>query len=64
MLIVAMKGEEYNYKSEVPMNLHFLSNTDSDYFEKMMKKIELSKTIMVNMSKSGSTSETSVYIFL
>jgi glucose-6-phosphate isomerase len=58
MLVVAMKGPDFNFSKDLPIRLHFVSNTDPDYFALLMSKLDLKKTIMVNMSKSGSTAET------
>jgi glucose-6-phosphate isomerase len=58
MLLVANKGMDYNFNSDLPVRMHFLSNTDPDSFKLLMDKLNLKTTIMVNMSKSGSTAET------
>lgn len=56
MLVISIKGESYNLGSKI--RLHFVSNTDPDSFALLTKKLDLKRTIMVNMSKSGSTAET------
>lgn len=58
MLVIAMRGDQFNFNSGIPMRLHFTSNTDPDSFHMLMEKLNLHTTIMVNMSKSGGTAET------
>jgi len=62
MLVIAMKGDRYNYNSvnpeKVKARLHFISNTDPDSFHLLLSKLNLETTLMVNMSKSGGTAET------
>lgn len=61
MLVIAMHGDNYNIKkgnNALPIKLHFFSNTDPDSFHVLVQKIDLKKTIMVNISKSGGTQET------
>jgi len=62
-LLVALKGPDFNVSSNLSIRLHFLSNTDPDSFyllvtDKIQQHHRLSTTLMVNMSKSGSTAET------
>jgi len=62
MLVIAMKGDRYNFNAQKPdavkMRLHFVSNTDPDSFHLLLSKLHLDTTLMVNMSKSGGTAET------
>lgn len=60
MLVLAIKGEDWNNntKSEMPLKMHFISNTDPESFAVKMNKMDISKTLLVNMSKSGGTAET------
>jgi glucose-6-phosphate isomerase len=62
MILIAMKGDRYNFDSQNPdsvrMRLHFVSNTDPDSFHLLLSKLKLECTLMVNMSKSGGTAET------
>eukprot|EP01080_Neovahlkampfia_damariscottae_P005431 gene5431-9244_t len=58
MLLVANKGMDYNFNSDLPMRMHFIANTDPDSFKLLLDKLNLKTTLMVNMSKSGSTAET------
>merc|ERR1712130_736889 len=62
MLVVAMKGDRYNFDANrpdsVPIRLHFVSNTDPDSFHVLINKLPLKTTLLVNMSKSGGTAET------
>ncbi|KAH0575378.1 Glucose-6-phosphate isomerase [Spironucleus salmonicida] len=60
MLIQAMLGDDYNLslqKRGLP-SLHFLANTDSDSFSTLFDLLDVKKTLMVTISKSGSTAET------
>mmetsp|Transcript_2397 Transcript_2397/g.3483 ORF Transcript_2397/g.3483 Transcript_2397/m.3483 type:complete len:566 (-) Transcript_2397:27-1724(-) len=64
MLLIAMRGENYNVyprqenENEHRLRFHFVANTDSDSFAKVLERVDLFETIMVNMSKSGGTAET------
>jgi glucose-6-phosphate isomerase len=61
MLVIALHGDNYNLKKgdqKLPLNLHFFSNTDPDSFRVLSEKLDLKKSIMVNISKSGGTAET------
>lgn len=62
MLVIAMKGDRYNFNAVAPdrvkIRLHFVSNTDPDSFHLLLSKVRLETTLMVNMSKSGGTAET------
>lgn len=58
MMLVAIKGNDFNFNTGLKLRMHFVCNTDSDSFSSTMKKLDLETAIMVNMSKSGSTSET------
>ena len=42
--------------------MHFVSNTDPEGFADVLKKVDLESTLLVNMSKSGSTAETKVCV--
>ncbi|KAJ3445249.1 glucose-6-phosphate isomerase [Anaeramoeba flamelloides] len=58
MLVISQYGIDYNTLSGLPMKLHFTSNTDPDSFSHLIKKLDLNTTILVSISKSGTTSET------
>ncbi len=57
MLVIAIRGDGFNFNGGLRARLHFVSNTDSDSFANLMKKLDLNTTLMVNMSKSGGTGE-------
>eukprot|EP00768_Dysnectes_brevis_P008349 gnl/Dysnectes_brevis/750_a823_4315.p1 GENE.gnl/Dysnectes_brevis/750_a823_4315~~gnl/Dysnectes_brevis/750_a823_4315.p1 ORF type:complete len:563 (+),score=199.68 gnl/Dysnectes_brevis/750_a823_4315:30-1691(+) len=59
-LLTGIHGEDYNLTQmrHGRPTLHFIANTDADSFHKVMSELDLSKTIMVAISKSGSTAET------
>eukprot|EP00767_Chilomastix_cuspidata_P002596 gnl/Chilomastix_cuspidata/272.p1 GENE.gnl/Chilomastix_cuspidata/272~~gnl/Chilomastix_cuspidata/272.p1 ORF type:complete len:576 (-),score=285.33 gnl/Chilomastix_cuspidata/272:597-2324(-) len=56
MLILALCGRDFNH--DRALRIHFLSNTDPDAFGDLLKTLDLSRIILVSMSKSGSTKET------
>ncbi len=58
MTLIAKYGNDYNFGCHLPLRIHFLSNTDAWSFDTLMHKLNLSRTIMVNISKSGGTAET------
>jgi glucose-6-phosphate isomerase len=58
MILLAKLGYDFNVDDALPVKIHFLNNTDSDSFYNVMSKVDISRTIMVNISKSGSTAET------
>ena len=58
MILIAKKGNDFNVGEKLPVKIHFVSNTDPESFYTLMEKLDLSRTIMVNISKSGSTAET------
>ncbi|EFC47320.1 predicted protein, partial [Naegleria gruberi] len=63
LLCVAMKGIYFNdlQEKEGLPKLYFVSNTDSDSFDQLFGEkgvLELSESLLVNMSKSGGTAET------
>ena len=58
MTLIAKHGNDYNFGCRLPLRIHFLSNTDAESFNTLMRKLNLSRTIMVNISKSGGTAET------
>jgi len=60
MLLVAKHGDDYNgVMAQLGRpSLHFSANTDSESFAKLMNQLDLSRTLMVVISKSGSTAET------
>lgn len=60
MLIQSIHGDDYNMVQtrEGRPTLHFVANTDSESFTKLFKEISLEHTLMVVISKSGSTAET------
>jgi glucose-6-phosphate isomerase len=60
MLVVAMLGQDYNmcYPKTLRQRIHFMANTDADSFANVFSHVDLKTTLMVHMSKSGSTAET------
>ena len=58
MLIIAKYGMDFNTTAGLPMKIYFISNTDSDMFHQITSNINVDASIMVHLSKSGSTSET------
>ncbi|HLC15533.1 MAG TPA: hypothetical protein VJL89_04835 [Thermodesulfovibrionia bacterium] len=58
MALIAKQGNDFNVAGKLPLRVHFVSNTDPESFHTLMDKLDLSVTIMVNISKSGSTAET------
>lgn len=58
MILFAKLGYDFNVSDDLPVKIHFLNNTDSDSFYGVISKLDLSRTILVNISKSGSTAET------
>jgi glucose-6-phosphate isomerase len=58
MLIVAKYGMDYNTTANLPFKIYFISNTDADMFYQVTKTVNVATTIMVHLSKSGTTSET------
>jgi glucose-6-phosphate isomerase len=58
MLLVAKYGQEYNSTAKLPLKIYFISNTDSDLFHTVISSVNVGTTIMVHLSKSGTTSET------
>lgn len=58
MLIIAKYGMDFNTTSKLPMKIYFISNTDSDMFHQITSNINIETSIMVHLSKSGTTSET------
>lgn len=58
MVLIAKQGNDFNVGGKLPVKIHFVSNTDPESFHNLMEKLDLSRTIMVNISKSGSTAET------
>jgi glucose-6-phosphate isomerase len=58
MLIIAKYGMDFNTIAKLPMKIYFISNTDSDLFHQITANIDIKTSIMVHLSKSGSTSET------
>lgn len=58
MLLIAKHGADYNFGRGLPLRMHFASNTDPEGFDMLVRKLDLSTTIMVNISKSGGTAET------
>ncbi len=58
MTLIAKHGSDYNFGCRLPLRIHFLSNTDAMSFDTLMRKLNISRTIMVNISKSGGTAET------
>ncbi len=58
MTLIAKHGNDYNFGCRLPLRIHFLSNTDAESFNNLMRKLNLTRTIMVNISKSGGTAET------
>ncbi|KAH0792041.1 Glucose-6-phosphate isomerase [Histomonas meleagridis] len=58
MLIIAKYGMDYNTTANLPFKIYFISNTDSDMYHQIVKSINIEKSIMVHLSKSGTTSET------
>lgn len=60
MLLVAKHGDDYNevMARQGRPSLHFSANTDSESFSKLLAQLDLSRTLMVVISKSGSTAET------
>ncbi|OHT06145.1 glucose-6-phosphate isomerase family protein [Tritrichomonas foetus] len=58
MLIIAKYGADYNTTAHLPFKIYFTSNTDSDLFHQVTSNVSIESTIMVHLSKSGTTSET------
>uniref|UniRef100_A0A7S1KUP0 Glucose-6-phosphate isomerase n=1 Tax=Percolomonas cosmopolitus TaxID=63605 RepID=A0A7S1KUP0_9EUKA len=58
MMIVFMHGDSYNFNSGLGVRIHFLSNSDADTLSALLAKINVKTSILINMSKSGSTAET------
>lgn len=58
MLIIAKYGADYNTTAHLPFKIYFTSNTDPDLFKKVTDNIRLESSIMVHLSKSGTTAET------
>ncbi len=58
MLLIAEHGVDYNSGGRLPLTMHFVSNTDPESFFRIIDGLDLSRTIMVNISKSGGTAET------
>lgn len=58
MLIIAKYGMDFNTTAGLPFKIYFVSNTDADMYAHIAKNIRLESTIMVHLSKSGTTSET------
>jgi len=58
MLIFAKYGMDFNTIAGLPFKIYFISNTDSDLFATIMEKIDIKSSIMVHLSKSGTTAET------
>lgn len=60
MLLVTAHGDEYNMKMRQlgRPTLHFTANTDPESFGELLKTIDIRRTAMVVISKSGSTAET------
>jgi len=47
-----------NYNDMLNTKIYFTANTDNDYFNDIIKLVDLNKTLIVTISKSGSTAET------
>ncbi|KAG9392828.1 Phosphoglucose isomerase (PGI) [Carpediemonas membranifera] len=58
MLVISQYGDEFNFESGLPVRIHFMSNTDPDSYHLLFNKLDVATTVMVSMSKSGSTAET------
>lgn len=58
MMIVFIHGDSYNINSGINVKIHFLSNSDSESLNSVLNKVNIDTTILINMSKSGSTAET------
>jgi glucose-6-phosphate isomerase len=58
LLIVAKYGVDFNTTANLPFKIYFISNTDSDMFNQITSSVTVGTTIMVHLSKSGTTSET------
>ena len=58
MLLIARHGGDYNLLGGLPLRMHFVSNTDPESFGRLMGRLDLATTLMVNISKSGGTAET------
>ena len=58
MLIIAKYGMDFNTTAHLPMKIYFISNTDADMFHQITSNIDIETSIMVHLSKSGSTAET------
>lgn len=58
MMLIYQLGIDYNFSKDKTVRLFFVSNTDPKSFSQVMQKVDLSRTIMVNISKSGGTAET------
>lgn len=58
MLLISKHGSDFNFNRSLPLRIHFLSNTDSESFDLLLKKLNPSHVLMVNISKSGGTAET------
>ena len=58
MLIIAKYGIDYNIMAKLPVKIYFTSNTDPDLFHQVTSNIRLESSIMVHLSKSGTTAET------
>jgi len=58
MLIIAKYGMDFNTTAGLPVKIYFISNTDSDLYYQVTSNIDIATSIMVHLSKSGSTAET------
>jgi glucose-6-phosphate isomerase len=58
MVLIAKQGNDFNVGNKLPVKIHFVSNTDPESFDILINKLDLARTIMINISKSGSTAET------
>ncbi|KAL0246161.1 hypothetical protein GEMRC1_007375 [Eukaryota sp. GEM-RC1] len=56
MLIISQLGENFNHN--LPLKIHFVSNSDPESFALLFNQLSLESTLCVHMSKSGSTAET------
>ncbi|KAJ5074317.1 glucose-6-phosphate isomerase [Anaeramoeba ignava] len=58
MMIVSQYGADFNFTSNLPVKLHFISNTDPTSFALLLSELKIETTILVSISKSGTTAET------
>ena len=47
-----------NYNDLLDTKMYFVANTDNDYFNDVLKIVKLNETLIVTISKSGTTAET------